>query len=205
MPNLLLDPNVGYLLLVGGFVLAVLALFAPGTGLLEIGALFALLLAGYALVNLPVNAWAVVVAFLGLVPLFLALRRTTGRQSTILLLVGIVMLVAGSIFVFRAPNGGPAVSPLLAVIASGGAGLLFWFIARKSMDAAQRAPVHNLEILIGMTGTVRTDLKPDGSVYVDGEEWSATSRTYLPVGTKVRVIARTGLGLEVEKLLVEDK
>jgi membrane-bound serine protease (ClpP class) len=205
MLEILLDPNVGYLLLVGGFVLAVLALFAPGTGLLEIGALFALLLAGYTLVNLPVNAWAVVVVVLGIVPLFLALRRTQGRQGLYLVLAGIALLIVGSIFVFRAPGGGPAVNPLLGVVVSGGAGLLLWFIARKSLDAAKEKPVHNLDGLIGMTGTVRTDLRPEGSVYVDGEEWSATSKSYIAAGTRVRVIARNGLDLEVEKFVVEDK
>ncbi len=204
MENLLLDPNVGYLLLVGGFVLAVLALFAPGTGLLEIGALFALVLAGYSLVNLPINVWAVVIFFLGIVPLFLALRGKRGRMGLVLVLLGIGMLIFGSIFVFRSVAGGPAVNPALAVVVSGGAGLLLWFIARKSLEAAERAPVHNLEGLIGMTGTVKTDLKPQGSVYVDGEEWSANSKIYLPVGTKVRVTARNGLDLEVEKV-VEDK
>ena len=34
----LLDPNVAYLLLVVGTVLAIMALFAPGTGVLEVGA-----------------------------------------------------------------------------------------------------------------------------------------------------------------------
>lgn len=205
MLEILLDPNVGYLLLVGGFLLAVLALFAPGTGLLEIGALFALLLATYALVNLPVNAWAVVVMILGIVPLFLALRRKQGSQGRMLVLAGIALLIIGSIFVFRAPDGGPAVNPLLAVLASGGAGLLLWFIARKSMEAARRTPAHSLDGLVGMTGTVKTDLRPEGSVYVNGEEWSATSKSYIAAGTMVRVIARHGLDLEVEKFVVEDK
>ena len=205
MLEILLDPNVGYLLLVGGFLLAVLALFAPGTGLLEIGALFALLLAPYALVTLPVNAWAVVVMILGIVPLFLALRRKQGSQGWLLVLAGIALLIIGSIFVFRAPDGGPAVNPLLAVLASGGAGLLLWFIARKSMEAARRTPAHNLDHLVGMTGTVKTDLRPEGSVYVNGEEWSATSKSYIAAGTQVRVIARHGLDLEVEKFVVEDK
>lgn len=205
MLEILLDPNVGYLLLVGGFLLAILALFAPGTGLLEIGALFALLLATYALVNLPVNAWAVVVMILGIVPLFLALRRKQGSRGWLLVLAGIALLIIGSIFVFRAPDGGPAVNPLLAVVASGGAGLLLWFIARKSMEAARRTPAHNLDHLVGMTGTVKIDLRPEGSVYVNGEEWSATSKSYIAAGTQVRVIARHGLDLEVEKLVVEDK
>ncbi len=44
--EILIDPNVAYLLLVVGIVLVIMALFAPGTGVLEIGALFVLFLAG---------------------------------------------------------------------------------------------------------------------------------------------------------------
>jgi len=40
--DLLLDPNVAYMILVVGFVLGVLALFTPGTGFLEVGVLLAI-------------------------------------------------------------------------------------------------------------------------------------------------------------------
>ncbi len=53
--NFLLDPNVAYLILVVGVILGMLALFTPGTGILEIGALFAIFLAGYAVYSLPIN------------------------------------------------------------------------------------------------------------------------------------------------------
>ncbi|HMN61662.1 MAG TPA: hypothetical protein PJ988_14930, partial [Anaerolinea sp.] len=79
-------------------------------GLLESGALFALLLASYALVNLPVNAWAVVVMILGIVPLFLALRRKQGSQGWLLVLAGSPLVFIGSISLFPAPEGRPAVA-----------------------------------------------------------------------------------------------
>ena len=49
--SFLFDPNVAYLLLVGGFLLAILALFAPGTGLLELGAMAMLVLAGFSIAS----------------------------------------------------------------------------------------------------------------------------------------------------------
>jgi membrane-bound ClpP family serine protease len=55
----LLSPNIAYLVLVVGIVLSLMAIFTPGTGIFEIGALFALILAGYSVYNLPVNWWAV--------------------------------------------------------------------------------------------------------------------------------------------------
>ncbi len=49
------NPNITYLLLAGGLIFAVLALVSPGTGVLEIGALFILGLAGWGIAyyNLP--------------------------------------------------------------------------------------------------------------------------------------------------------
>ncbi|MBI4926238.1 MAG: hypothetical protein HY835_00625 [Anaerolineae bacterium] len=201
----LLDPNIGYMLLIGGFVLAVLALFAPGTGLLEIGALFMLVTAGYIMVNLPVNLWALVLMLISLVPFVLAVRRTRGRTSYILLGGAIVALVLGSIFIFRSESGGPAVNPLLALIGSGGSAALLWFMARKSLDAFIRPPSHDPNRVSGQVGKARTDLRPEGSVYVGGEEWSAIATGYVPAGTSVRVTGRTGLVLQVERLSEEDK
>ena len=63
--SIFLDPNVAYLVLVVGFVLGVLALFTPGTGILEIGVLLALFLAGYSIYNLPINVWALVLLLVG--------------------------------------------------------------------------------------------------------------------------------------------
>jgi hypothetical protein len=74
--NFLLDPNVAYFLLVSGFIMAILALFSPGTGILEIGALFALALAAYGIINLPINTWALIVLLAGVFPFVLALRRS---------------------------------------------------------------------------------------------------------------------------------
>jgi membrane-bound serine protease (ClpP class) len=202
--QIFLDPNVGYVLLVGGLVLAILALFAPGSGIIELGALGAIVLAGYILVSLPVNGWAIAVLVVGVLPFVLALRFTHGRRSMLFLGVAIVALIVGSIFAFRNAQGGPAVNPWLAVVISGGSAYFLWFIARKSLEAAQRTPTHNLDHLVGMIGTTHTDIRPEGSVYVDGEEWSAFSQDYIPTGTRVRVLSRKKMVLTVEKVKQED-
>ena len=47
MEEFLLDPNIAYLFIVIGFLLTVFAILAPGTGMLEVGAIFVLLFVGY--------------------------------------------------------------------------------------------------------------------------------------------------------------
>jgi membrane-bound ClpP family serine protease len=202
--EIFLNPNVGYLILVGGLVLSILALFAPGSGILELGALGLLVLAWYILSNLLVNTWAVIVLVLGMLSFGLALRLTKGRQYLIFLLIAVASLIVGSIFVYRNAQGGPAVNPWLAIVVTGSAAVLMWFIAQKSLEAAARKPIHNPDHVAGTTGLARTDLRPEGTVYVGGEEWSALAKETIPAGTPVRVLRRNGLILEVEKVKKEE-
>lgn len=193
--NFLLDPNVAYLLLVLGFVLGALALFTPGTGLLEVGALFAIFLAGYALYNLPTNLWALLLIIVGAVPFVIAVRKS---KQWIWLIPSVACLIVGSIFLFRAEGGSSSINPIFATLLSGTASVLLWFIGRKSIDAMKLKPAQNLKDLIGMIGESHSDIQNEGSVYVNGEEWSARSEHPIKAGTFVRVIKRDGLVLIVE-------
>lgn len=200
--NLLLDPNIGYALLMGGVALAIMALFVPGGGLLELGAFFALFLAGYIMVNLPVNVWAILLLLFSLIPLTVAVRWRKGGWA--LLAGSIGLMFVGSLFVFPNPAGGPAVNPFVAIVVSAGLAWLMWFMARKTLEAGALRPNHDLEKLLGQTGIARTDLCPEGSVFVGGEDWTAHSREYIPAGSVVRVLKRDGLVLEVEKNRTEE-
>jgi len=196
--NPLLDPNVAYVLLVLGFLVGLLALFSPGTGLLEISALFALVLAGYAIVNLPFNFWALGLLIVGFVPFVASVRIKTVRTRWILLVVALVFYIIGSAFLFRDENGMPAVNFGLVVVLSAMSVGLIWLLTRKSLEAISARPTFDLDRLIGMEGRASTDLRPEGSIYADGEEWSATCQSFVPAGSQVRIISRNGLTLEVE-------
>ncbi|MBA4400017.1 MAG: hypothetical protein D9V45_13505 [Chloroflexi bacterium] len=194
--NLLMDPNVAYVLLVLGIVLGVLALFAPGTGFLEIGALFALVLAGISAVNMDINPWALIVLALGIVPFILALRKW---RSWAFLGIAIVALVVGSVFLFRNATGGPAVNIWLAIFVSLLAAGTLWIIGRKGLEAIARHPDFDLGQLKGAIGEAQTNIFREGSVHIGGEDWSAWSQELIPAGSKVRVLKRQGLVLEVER------
>lgn len=192
----LLNPNIAYLLLVAGFVLAVLAVLSPGTGLLEIGTLFALLLAGYAVYNIPINIWALLILLLGVIPFLLAVRKS---GKLVFLVISILALVIGSAFLFRGETWWlPAVNPILAIITSTLTAVFFWIAARKTLEAEEARPTHDLSILIGATGEAKTDIDDTGSVQVSGELWTARSQKPILAGSPVRVISREGFILEVE-------
>ena len=198
--NILVDPNVTYLFLVGGLLLAILALFAPGTGVIELGALFVLVVAGYGIYHLPINLWALALLVVGVFPFLFAVRKS-GRW--IYLLISLIAMVIGSAYLFQSSQWYlPAVHPLLASVVSLLAGGLMWIIASKGMDAIRRRPTFDLQDLIGQEGEAKTPIHDEGSVYVAGEMWSARSSQTIPARTRVRVVRRDGFVLEVEPIPV---
>ena len=195
MEEILLNPNVAYLLLVAGFTFATLSLLAPGTGLLEIGALFALLLAGWGIYNLPVNFWALGVLLLGVFPFLLAVRRS-GRLT--FLGISILALVVGSAFLFRGEGWRPAVDPVLALLVSVLVTGFFWVVVQKTLEAERARPTHDLDALVGSLGEAKTEVHMEGTVQVAGELWTARSAEPIPDGARIRVIGREGLILDVK-------
>jgi membrane-bound serine protease (ClpP class) len=195
----LVDANVSYVLLILGFLAAILALFSPGTGILEIGALFALMLAGYGIANQPVNTWALGLLALSLLPFVFSLRRG-GRGRVIFLGASVLIFLTGSALLFPWQGWQPAVHPALILLLSILAVGLAWLIASKSVEAMMIRPVFDPDRLVGMIGVVSSDIREEGSVYIGGEEWSARSRVFIPAGSRVRVLRREGLMLEVEPI-----
>ncbi len=199
--DFLLDPNVAYLILVGAAMLTMMAVVNPGTGVLEIVALFAWLISGYIIFNLPVNFWALGLMLLGVVLFLLSLRKI---KSLLYLGFSIAAVIIGSIFLFDQPGWQPAVNPVLAVIVSVFVAGFTWIVAKKAIEADSMRPAHDLEALIGTVGEAKTSVQDEGSVQVAGELWSARSQQLIPEGTQVRVTGRDGFRLVVEKIADED-
>ncbi len=195
--EILLDPNVAYLLLVSGFMLALLAIVTPGTGLVEMGALSILLLAGYPAYKLGVNAWALVVLLVAAIPFIFAIQKKVYRP--VLLGVTIVLVIGGSLFLFTQENGWPAVHPLVAVVVSLVCGGFIWLGVDRTLAVMQERPTHDLSALLNRVGEARTEIHESGSVQVAGELWTARSEQVIPQGSAVRILGRDGFVLIVEK------
>lgn len=200
--NVLLDPNVAYFLLIGGLVLGVIAVFTPGTGIIELGALFAISLAVYGLVNLPVNSWAITLVILGFVPFFFA-----GKMKYRIFLIPLsgILVIVGSLFIFRKEPGLAEVNlPLISGIAIAGISLL-WLFAIKGTEVIKKPASINLDSLVGQEALAVTDIKEEGTIFLRGENWSARSKVNIPSGSLLRVIARKGLIMLVEPVTGVDK
>jgi len=196
------DPNISFVLLVSGIVLVVLAVTAPGTGLIEIAALATIVLAGIGISTLPINPWALILLPLSLVAALIGLRR---KPTWAYILTAAVLLAAGSVFLFRWQGGAPAVDPLVAAATTLTALVILWFVMRKAIEVAAMRPAHSLDKLQGMTGVARSAVHHSGTVYVNGEEWSARSEDPIPTGSEVSILSREGLVLIVEPLAQKQK
>ncbi|NOH04345.1 MAG: hypothetical protein HND47_21410 [Chloroflexi bacterium] len=194
--DFLLDPNIAYLILLGGILLGLMAIVTPGTGLFEVGSFFCLALAGYAVYILSFNWWALLLIVLSFIPFVYASQKP---RREIYLALAILLLLVGSVFLFAVDGWRPAVNPLVAFLASGSLAVFLWIVVRKSAQAASARPVHDLDALVGQAGEARTSIKDDGSVYVGGEMWTARSEGEIPSGSRVRVVRREGFVLVVEK------
>jgi membrane-bound serine protease (ClpP class) len=180
-------------------LLAILAIFVPGTGLIEITAIFTLLVAGWEVYNLAsqINIFALIILILGVFPFILAVRKS-GKM--IYLGISIAALVVGSTFLFHGEYWWqPAVDPLLALVGSTVTGLFLWVMARKSMEAVMSPPAH-LKKYIGATGEATTEIHEEGTVQLESELWSAKSDEIIPAGSEVRVVGREGFTLLVERV-----
>jgi len=199
--EILVDPNVAYLILVVGIVVAIMALFAPGTGVLEVGALFLLFLAGWEISQQPVNYWALGVLILGVIPFFLAVRKS---RNLVFLVIALIAFVIGSAYLFQGVTWWrPGVNPILAIIVSLVASGYLWIATTKVLETEKLKPRHDLGKLINEEGEAQTDILNEGSVQIGSELWSARSLVQIPEGSKVRVIKRDGFILEVEPITPE--
>ncbi len=198
--DILIDPTLAYLLIMGASLFVLLALLTTGTGIFEISALFCLILAGYAVTQLDINLWSLLLILLSVIPFLHAMRRPKRYAALAISLLGIIV---GSAYLFQDQKGGPAVNPIVATLTSILYAALVWSAVQKTLQAHQAPPVHNLDILIGQIGEAKTQINQrEGSVQVAGELWSArcTGETPIPIGYAVRVIGREGFVLEVEAL-----
>lgn len=200
--NFLLDPNVSYVVLALAFVITILAMLAPGTGILEVAALAALISVGFGIGNNPVNSWAFIPILVGIVLIFVTMRRTSRWYY---LTTAIAILVIGTAFLYKGITGIFAADTLLVLLVSASMGAFIWIIGHYTRKAFNQRTTRDLSQLIGMTGRATTDIHMSGSAHVNSEEWSAVSDKPITHGSGITVIERNGLVLKVEKTTNQDK
>jgi membrane-bound ClpP family serine protease len=88
---------------------------------------------------------------------------------------------------------------VLALISSVLYAGFLWIAIQKTLQASHMRPLNDLSTLVGQIGEAKTRIHAEGSVQIAGELWSARSDKVIPNGSFVRVVAREGFILIVEK------
>jgi membrane-bound serine protease (ClpP class) len=195
--QLLVNPTIAYLLLLGGAVGVVLELLAPGlVGPGALGAV-ALILGLYGTAQLPVTAAGVILLLLALGLLGAEIHAGSGG---ILGMAGVAALIAGGLLLFDTDSDAVAIS-VPAVVGCGALlGGLTLFTASRALAARHARPAVGDDQLVGAIGTVRVALEPVGQVYVQGALWRARSvdpDAPLARGQRVQIARADGLTLYV--------
>ncbi len=185
------------------YVLLVLSLWGvafeftqPGFGVAGIGGALALGLAGYGLSVVPVRWLGVAVILAGVLAqgLDVVVRRL--RWLTI---GGTLLFAAGSILAWRGVDAAIDVPAWLIVMATLAGVLFFGFGMTVALRARERIRTAQIG-LVGLVGEVRSELNPEGGVFVKGSLWRARSQDgAIPRGARVRVRSVDGLILRVDQ------
>ena len=145
---------------------------------------------------LPVNYAGVLFVLLAF-GLFIAEVFTT--SFGLLTAGGITSLIIGSLILFK---GGPLfrVDPWLIAVVTIAISAFIAFVINRVIKAHRRQASAGREELIGKTAIVKAALKPEGTVFVEGEYWAAVSEAGpASPGEEVIITKVDGLKLWVTK------
>ncbi|HET8998773.1 MAG TPA: nodulation protein NfeD [bacterium] len=195
--GLLSDPNVGFVLMTMAIYGIIFELSNPGSVFPGVIGGLALILALASFAVLEVNVAGLLLIGFSLI-LFIADIKVPSHG--VLTAGGIIAFVIGSLLLTEHQAPFLRISlTLILTMAALTAG--FFAVAVGAGLRAQRQKVQTgREGLVGAIGVARSELSPDGTVFVQGELWSAESADgVIPVGARVRVTRVDGLRLKVRK------
>jgi membrane-bound serine protease (ClpP class) len=191
----IMDPNVAFIL----FALGGLALWAefnhPGAVIPGVVGLISILLAVFALNLLPTRFAAVALLIAAFVLFALEAKFAT---HGVLGVGGIVCLVLGGLFLVDGPIPQMRVHLLTALSVGIPVGVIAIFLATLVLKARKVHVTTGSEGMVGELGIARTQLEPEGKVFVHGELWNAIALAPIAAGSRVRVSRVDGLRVVVE-------
>jgi len=198
----IVDPNIAYILFTLGTTALIAEFWNPGAIIPGVVGAICIVLAFVAFGSLPVN-WGgfalIILAFI-----FFVLDINIGGFA--LSLAGGISFVLGSLLLFSPFNPElPAmpqlsVEPWLLAVMTVLLVAFFGVVLTAGWRAQRAASLMRMQVPVGATGVVVSDLDPQGVVYIDGETWTAVSdQGPLRSGEMVQVVGSEGLHLTVRR------
>ena len=199
--QLLIDPNIVFLLLAIGLQALLIELTHPGAWVPAFFGVVCLALGAYGLGFLPVNWFGLIFMVTAFVLFILDIKAPTHGALT---LAGIASFIVGALVLFNSP-GTPhfeQVSVPLVIFVGVFIGLIFAVILTYALRAQGRPVITGSARLAGQTGFAVSEIDPTGQAQLAGELWSAAlADASEPVhrGDRLEVIRVEGLRLKVRK------
>ena len=195
--DVLIDPNIAYLLLTLGFLGLIFEVTHPGFGFPGIFGITCLILSFYAFSILPVNYAGLILIILGLIFFITEAFTPTFGMFT---LGGVISFTFGSIMLFQQQEFIKVSFKLILPLAISFSALSL-FILSKAIQTLRQKPKVGKESLIGQEAIVLLpiELNKKGKVSLRGEIWNAEAKEEINKGQIVVVRNVQGLKLEVER------
>jgi len=197
--HVVVNPTVIFILVNVGIQAILIEISNPGGWVAGSIGIVSIALAVYGLGVLPVNALGLILIALAIGLFVLEVKAITHGALTF---AGVVSMVAGALILFNSA-GAPAYArislPVVITVALCFAAT-FLFIMTKALQAQRVRPKTGTEGMLGATAQARTDLNPEGTVFVEGERWRAVAQDGpIAAGETVEIIAIEGFCLRVKR------
>ena len=199
--NVLVDPNIAYILMLLGFYGILFELYSPGAIFPGVIGGICIILAFYSMHTLPINYAGLALILFGVILFILEIKIVS---HGLLSIGGVISLLLGSLMLIR--NESPlqfarisrgVILPAVAITAA-----FFFFLVTMGIRAQRRRTVTGSEALIGSIGAAADDIEKSGTIILHGERWEAESLAGpIQKGQKVRVADRKGFKLFIEPII----
>lgn len=187
-------PNIAYILMTLGGLGLYFELSNPGAILPGVIGGVCLILAFFALSVLPVNSAGIALIILAVIFFIAEVKVTSYGMLTV---AGLISMVLGSMMLFKSVDPAVRVSMSLIISAALFTAAVVTFLVTMVIRTHGRQVQTGIEGLVNRSGVARTDLTPQGKVFVHGEIWNAVAEESVAAGTPVRVVAVEGMRLRV--------
>ncbi len=177
----LADPNLSFLLLVLGALGVYWEAHAPGMiapGLLGV---VLICMGAYGIYEDSPTWYGVTLLLLAVILLTIELKYYTHFISGI---AGTILLVFGALVLLQGPR---RITPALAIAISAAFGTITIFLGVLAMRARKGKQMMGIKTLVGEMGVSRTEINPEGMIFVHGEYWRARSGQAIPAGQRVSI------------------
>jgi membrane-bound serine protease (ClpP class) len=199
--QLLIDPNIVFLLLAIGVQALLIEITHPGAWVPAFFSVVCLSLAAYGLGFLPVNWFGLIFVVMAFVLFIVDIKTPTHGALTV---AGVVSFIIGALVLFNSP-GTPRLQRVSVPLVIGVGlfiGAIFAIILGYALRAQRRPIIFGQEAMSGRTGYATMDINPTGQVQTGSELWTAEladGAGKITRGDRIEVVKAEGLRLKVKK------